>query len=219
MTVELVLLAMVAAFLGLRLYSVLGKRSGHEQEEPLGRSVDPRPVATVAQPAREAAPLPDPSAERADLVMTTAEPGLRGIVQADRRFELSQFLEGAKAAYAMILEAYWKGDRAQLSYLCDADVAASFVEAIDSREERGERLENRLIRIDKVRIVGADYNAPEGRITLQFDADIAALVRDRDGAMIGGSLSDAVETHDVWTFARDLKSDDPNWRLVETDAA
>jgi predicted lipid-binding transport protein (Tim44 family) len=94
----------------------------------------------------------------------------------------------------------------------------SFVEAIEGRETRGEKLENRLVRIEDARVVDASFDHPMARVTLRFDADIASLVKDADGNVIGGSMTDAVETHDIWTFMRDVKSGDRNWKLDETDS-
>lgn len=216
MTIEIVLLAMVAAFLGLRLYSVLGKRTGHEQEPPAPRTVDERrPVEET--PQTPDAPIAQP---RPELVYAPgAEAGIRALLAADRNFDVARFLEGAKAAYGMILDAFWKGDRDELATLCDDDVLESFVAAIEEREERGEVLENRLVRIEEARIVDAEYDRPLARVTIQFDADVAAVTKDSEGNVIAGSLTDAIETHNVWTFSRDLTSDDPNWVLDETDEA
>jgi predicted lipid-binding transport protein (Tim44 family) len=218
-TIEIVLLAMVAAFLGLRLYSVLGKRSGHEQEH-MPRNIEPR--ANDRRPLEDAKPhVPDidiaPAGAPAMVYDSSAEDGMRKILSADRNFDVGRFVEGSQAAYAMILEAFWKGDKEELKSLCDDDVYESFVEVIDAREKRGEILENQLVRIDKARISEAEYRRPVARITVQFDADIASVVKDKKGNLIGGSLSDAAETHDVWTFSRDLSSADPNWLLDETD--
>jgi predicted lipid-binding transport protein (Tim44 family) len=216
-TVEIVLLAMVAAFLGLRLYSVLGKRTGHEQEPVARPAVDDRQPAVVRQPISLGEKTAVAPAFDSPLFDSAAQSGLRSIANAERTFDAALFLEGAKSAYGMILEAFWKGDKEQLRYLCDDDVYQSFSEAIDSRLERGEVLENRLVRINEVRIADATYDHPMARITVRFDADIAALVKDADGNVVGGSLTDAVETHDVWTFFRDTKSGDRNWKLDETD--
>ena len=216
-TVEIVLLAMVAAFLGLRLYSVLGKRTGHEQEPVARPAIDERQPAVVRQPVgqRETlAPVPTMDSPLAD---SAAQSGLRSIANADRTFDPALFVEGAKSAYGMILEAYWKDDKDNLRFLCDDDVYESFAEEIDARLARSETLENRLVRIDEARIVNASYDHPVARISVQFDADIAALVKDANGNIIGGSLSDAIETHDIWTFFRDVKSGDRNWKLDETD--
>jgi len=220
-TIEIVLLAMVAAFLGLRLYSVLGKRSGHEQEH-MPRNIEPR--ANDRRALDDAKPhvpdiVPAPAGAPNMVYDSTSESGMREILSADRNFDVGRFVEGAQAAYGMILEAFWKGDKEELKSLCDDDVYESFAEVIDAREKRGEILENQLVRIDSARISAADYRRPVARITVQFDADIAAVVKDKQGNLIGGSLSDAAETHDVWTFSRDLSSANPNWLLDETDEA
>jgi len=220
-TIEIVLLAMVAAFLGLRLYSVLGKRSGHEQEH-MPRNIEPR--ANDRRALDDAKPhvpdiVPAPAGAPNMVYDSAAESGMREILSADRNFDVGRFVEGAQAAYGMILEAFWKGDKEELKSLCDDDVYESFAEVIDAREKRGEILENQLVRIDSARISAADYRRPVARITVQFDADIAAVVKDKKGNLIGGSLSDAAETHDVWTFSRDLSSANPNWLLDETDEA
>lgn len=217
-TVEIVLLAMVAAFLGLRLYSVLGKRTGHEQEPVARPAIEERQPATVHQPIgqREASgsvPVID-----SPLADSAAQSGLRAIGNADRTFDPALFLEGAKSAYGMILDAFWKGDKERLRFLCDDDVYDSFSDAVDQRAERGEVLENRLVRIEEARIIDASYDHPMARIVVRFDADIAALTKDANGNIIGGSLTDAVDTHDIWTFFRDVKSGDRNWKLDETDA-
>jgi predicted lipid-binding transport protein (Tim44 family) len=217
-TFTIVLLALVAAFLGLRLYSVLGKRTGHEQE-PVAR----RPIETTAQPMLRqpsagtdaAAAIPANDISNVDMA---AQSGIKAIANADRSFDLALFIEGSKSAYKMVLEAYWRGDKEALRFLCDDDVFDSFAEAIDGREARGETLANRLVRIDEVRVVDASYDHPMARVTVRFDADIAAMVKDADGNIIGGSMTDAVETHDIWTFMRDVKSTSRNWKLDETDS-
>jgi predicted lipid-binding transport protein (Tim44 family) len=217
-TIEIVLLAMVAAFLGMRLYSVLGRRTGHEQEPLPRQPVKQQREQSVVQASAPAGDYSVPAnIGEAKNVEPVAETGLRAIANADRRFDPMLFLEGARSAYAMILEAFWKGDKDQLRFLCDDDVYESFAEAIDARVERGEQLENRLIRIEDARIIDARYDHPIARIMVRFDADIASLLRDAGGNIIGGSMSDGVETHDIWTFFRDVKSGGRNWKLDETD--
>jgi predicted lipid-binding transport protein (Tim44 family) len=214
---EIVLLAMVAAFLGLRLYSVLGKRTGHEQEHLVRPAMDDLQPAIARQPARSTEAFPTPALVDPDLVDMAASGGLRAIANADRQFDAGLFLEGAKSAYRMVLESFWKGDKDALRFLCDDDVYESFAEAIDARTERGETLENRLVRIEEARIIEANYDHPMARITVRFDADIASLMKDASGTVIGGSMSDAIESHDIWTFFRDVKGNDRNWKLDETD--
>ena len=219
MTFEIILLAMVAAFLGMRLYSVLGKRTGHEQEPLIRKPLEERPAPSIRPAVPVIEQMPSASVVGESYVDSAAESGLRAIINADRVFDTGLFLEGAKSAYRLVLEAFWRGDREAIHFLCDDDVYQSFIEAIAAREEIGETLENRLVRIDKAQIIDARYEHPIARITVRFDADIAAKVKDKDGNIIGGSMSDAVEAHDIWTFMRDIKSSDRNWKLDETDEA
>ena len=223
MTVEIVILAMIAAFLGLRLYSVLGRRAD-PGDEPVQSRFEAKtgtagaPVVQlpergpVAQPAANA-----PRPRGLQPVVPQVEKGLRDIIAADRRFDPQVFVDGARAAYRMILEAFWRGDRDELTHLCAPDVAHSFIAAIDARQAAGEVLENRLVRIEEVSIASASYAAPIASIALRFVADIAAVTRNADGAVIAGSLTDAVVVRDVWTFSRNVTSADPDWILDETD--
>ncbi len=213
---EIVLLAMVAAFLGLRLYSVLGRRAEHEEESvPQRFEADDKPGGVV-HPA-PAAVIAAPRAPELEGVMPAVERGLREIAAGDNTFNLGQFLEGARGAYRMVLEAFWQGDRETLRELCDDDVYAGFVAALDAREAAGETLDNSLIRIEETRIHSASLDGRMARIALLFVADVAAITRDKDGNVIAGSLDDAIESRDVWTFARNTAARDPNWLLDETD--
>ena len=119
----------------------------------------------------------------------------------------------------MILEAYWRGDEEALRRLTDDDVFEAFSQAIAERKAAGQVLDNRLVSIETAVIEQARLAAGVASVTIRFDADIAAVTRDTEGNVIAGSLTDAVPTHDVWTFSRQVRSDDPNWMLVETDEA
>lgn len=214
MIYEIVILAMIAAFLGMRLYSVLGRRAEHE-EEPIPTRFDKSKQATppaAAPVRRQHAPAPRPAG-----VVPAVERGVQEIAAVDRYFDVTAFLEGAKGAYAMVLEAFWKGDRETLRELCDDDVYAGFDAAIAAREEAGETLDNRLIRIEEATIRSASLDGRRARITVNFVSDIAALTRDSEGNMVAGSLDDAIESRDVWTFSRMVDSSGPDWLLDETD--
>jgi predicted lipid-binding transport protein (Tim44 family) len=214
--IEIVLLAMVALFVGLRLYSVLGRRTGHEQQ-PILRPAETAPAGDATMTPPEAAPE---RLETSGLVYEdAAAPGVRAIVSADPAFDVARFLEGAQAAYRMILEAFWRGDREELRFLAAPEVFATFESAIAEREAAGHRLDNRLVAIERAVIQDARLNGRTAEIDVRFDADISAVTRDKDGNVIAGTLSDAVPTHDVWTFRRTLGSNDPNWLLVDTDEA
>lgn len=215
---EIVILAAIAAFLGLRLYSVLGQRSEHE-EEPIRRSYDSgeqvppaneRPAPAVRAPVR---------LRTVDNTSLANENAIRAIASADPHFDLLAFIEGAKAAYGMVLEAFWSGDRETLRELTDDDVYTSFAAAIDAREAAGETLDNRLIRIEDATVHSADLDGRIARISVLFVSDLAQVTRDGEGNVIAGSLDDAIESRDVWTFSRNVDARDPNWVLDETDQA
>ena len=213
----IVILAMVAGFLALRLYSVLGKRTGHEQSAPT--QAEDRPKVALLQPKIGGDSPSEPLRLVDGLIAPGAESGVRALIALDRRFDVPQFVDGAKSAYRMVLEAYWRGDSEELAWLCDADVLASFEEAIAARQAAGEALENRLIRIEKAQISEIVLSGKIAHVTMRFDADIAAITRDKDGNVVAGSMTDAVGTNDIWTFSRDIRSADPNWKLTETDEA
>ena len=221
--IEIVILAMIAAFLGMRLYSVLGNKAEHEEEmitNRLERAQQEADREAEAQQAQQAGPAG--TDQRNDRVLTQFSPaieaGLRDISAADRSFQLLPFMEGAKAAYEVVLDAFWRGDKEELKVLCDDDVYQSFSAAIDDREANQLTLDNRLIRIEDTTIHSAVLDGKTARIAVRFVADIASVTRDKDDNVVAGSLDDAIESRDVWTFSRDTRSDDPNWLLDETDA-
>lgn len=215
--IEIIILAMIAAFLGLRLYSVLGRRAEQEEEPVPTRFDAPEKQAPRALQPRPAPPGKPVAASEAPDLMPAVERGVAEIAAADRTFDLSAFLDGARGAYAMVLEAFWNGDKETLRELCDADVYESFEAAIDAREAAGEKLENKLIRIEESTVHSAELDGGMARIAVLFVADIAAVTRNADGQVIAGSLDDAIESRDIWTFSRDVRSDVPAWLVDETD--
>lgn len=211
-----VLLAMVAAFLALRLYMVLGKRSGHEQALP--KPAEER-IVSVPQARAVAEVTPESPTVSDTVIEPGATAGIRAIIAAEPGFDAHRFLEGSRSAYRMVLEAFWKGDEEELRWLTDDEVRSSFVEAIKAREAAGEVLDNRLVTIERAIISAASVDGRTAQITVRFDADIAAVTRDTEGNALAGSMTDAVTTHDVWTFSRALRDKNPNWILTDTDEA
>lgn len=211
----IIILALVALFIGLRLYSVLGERTGHEQQ-PILKPADPEAVVeprmtqpTVVQPS---------AADAGDLAyLPTAGPGVRALLAADPTFDVAKFLEGAKSAYQMVLDAFWRGDAAGLRPYVDDHVYETFSSAIEQREKDGLMLDNRLVNVEQSLITEASADNNVAVVTVRFEADIAAVTRNKDREVVAGSLSDAVQTRDLWTFRRQIGSRDPNWLLIETD--
>lgn len=211
--VTIVIMAMIAVFVGLRLYQVLGERTGHEQQ-PIARAADARPAVratSVVEGQAEAEPA------RSNVFEPAAADGIKAIIAADSSFDVARFLEGAQAAYGVILEAFWRGDEKELAGLVDNDVLDAFAQAIAHRNTAGHVLDNRLVQIETTMIETASLTGRNAIIGVRFDADIAAITRDADGHVVAGTLSDAVQTHEVWTFGRHLDARDPNWLLIETD--
>jgi predicted lipid-binding transport protein (Tim44 family) len=211
----IVILALVALFIGLRLYSVLGERTGHEQQ-PILKPADPD--ARVEPRTTPQSAVPPVASDAGDMAfLPTAGPGVRAILAADQSFDVARFLEGSKAAYGMILEAFWMGDLDSVRSHVDDHVYETFAGAIEQRKKEGLTLDNRLVAIDQALISEAEIENNVAVVTVRFEADIAAVTRNAKGEVVAGSLSDAVQTRDLWTFRRDISSRDPNWLLIETD--
>lgn len=215
--VEIFFLAMLAGFIGLRLYHVLGRRTGHE-----------RPVADAYRPATPDPARPGVRSPETELPVTVelpadipadARPGLEAVMKADRSFAPDQFVAGAQSAYQMVLEAFWKGDAAALSDLVSDEILANFNQAIAERSESGEMLDNRLLQVDRATIVAAHMNGTMAEVTVRFDSEIVSVTRDAEGRVIAGDPNNSVETHDIWTFSRHTASNDPAWLLVAIDEA
>jgi predicted lipid-binding transport protein (Tim44 family) len=211
----IVILALVALFIGLRLYSVLGERTGHEQQ-PILKPADPD---ARVEPRISTPPLsPSAAVDSGDMAFVpTAGPGVRAILAADPSFDVARFLEGSKSAYRLILESFWKGDLDALRPHVDDHVFETFAASAAQREKDGLKLDNRLVAIEQAVISEATAERKVAVITVRFEADIAAVTRNAEGQVVAGSLSDAVQTRDLWTFRRDLSTRDPNWVLIETD--
>ncbi|GHF15269.1 calcium-binding protein [Kordiimonas sediminis] len=212
---DIILIGMIAAFVLLRLRSELGNKTGNEPMPPAAppHGMDNRRQGPAASQA-------DTRQDAATVVAFEANPavrqGLSEIQRADSRFNPAQFLEGAQGAYRMILEAFWQGDLETLKDFLSDDVYAQFAGAVDAREAAEQTLDNRLLDIEKAEITTAELNGRDAELTVTFNSEIIAVTRDKDGNAVEGNLSDTITVTDVWTFARSVKSRDPNWILVAT---
>lgn len=226
---ELVILAAFAAFVFFRLYSVLGKRTGNEQQPPY----DPRRVETrrpVSAKEDNVVPLPrsremPPRPVTRDSVMANVAPGsalataIDQIRDADRNFDPDAFVSGAKVAHEMIARAYADGDRSALKPLLGEDVYASFDAAISAREKAGQKLDFSLVGLKQASLDDAGLRGRIAEVTVRFVSELISATRDAAGAVIDGAAGVVREVTDVWTFARDTRSADPNWKLVATAGA
>jgi predicted lipid-binding transport protein (Tim44 family) len=222
----------LAVFIFLRLRSVLGQRTGRERPpyDPYSSARDTgavRPQGSdnvVALPGRgvEAPPKPAEPAEPAWKGLaeegSSVASGLDAIAREDKTFDPKHFVTGARAAYEMIVTAYAEGDRKNLKNLLSREVYDGFEAAIREREGRGETAETRFVSIDKSDVTNADMRGKTAHVTLRFVSQLVSVTRDRDGKVIEGSPEKVTDVTDVWTFARDVTSRDPNWKLVATEA-
>jgi predicted lipid-binding transport protein (Tim44 family) len=222
----------LAVFIFLRLRSVLGQRTGRERPpyDPYSSARDAlRPAPgdkVVALPGRAPEPGQKPAepAEPVDRWKGIAEPGsalasgLDAIARDDKSFDAKHFLTGARAAYDMIVTAYAAGDRRQLKGLLGREVYEGFEQAIKDRESRGETVETRFVSIDGADLVAAELRGKTAQLTVRFRSQLISVTRDKSGNVIDGNAEKVTDVTDVWTFARDLSSRDPNWKLVATEA-
>jgi predicted lipid-binding transport protein (Tim44 family) len=223
----------LAVFIFLRLRSVLGRRTGRERPpyDPYSARDAVRSRATdkvVSLPTRpaEAAPRPpaaaqQPSADRWKGIAETGSAvasGLDAILTADPSFDAQHFITGARAAYEMIVSAFASGDRRQLRGLLSREVYDGFEAHISQREGRGETLETKFVSIDSSTITAAELRARSAQITVRFVSKLISATRDRNGAVIDGNAERIADVTDIWTFARDVSSRDPNWKVAATES-
>jgi len=213
---DIILFAMVAGFLVLRLRSVLGRRTGNERRRDLfPRRATPASdnVTTLAEPdkrvARQAgdAPAADAVAE-----------GLNQIRRSDSSFDPAHFIEGARTAFELIVAAFAKGDKAELRPLLSDEVFNRFAMAIDERTNAKETLETQIEKLDKVDIEEAGLAGRTAQVTLKLVSRQINVTRAMDGSIVDGAPGQPVEKTDYWTFARDTRSNDPNWVLIATSS-
>lgn len=218
-----------AVIIFIQLRSVLGKRTGHERppqdhmarrdEAKASEGLDDPKVVTLPRRGRE-----NPESGMYESVDAYAEPGtdlnkgLREIVAADPSFAPNDFIRGATTAYEMIVTAFAEGDRKTLKGLLSREVYDGFVAAIDEREGRGETVRSNFVGIEKASIIQAEMKGSEANVTLRIISQLISATLDKNGEVIEGDLAEVSDVNDVWTFARDTRSRDPNWRLIATEA-
>lgn len=244
-----IILLAVAIGVFLKLRSVLGRRTGHERPpydpysdagnpggtNPAGNdkvvtlpTKRPRAAAESAGRGRTVDAAGDPFAEPFEIRNrwrgiaednTPLADTLSAIARLDRSFDAEAFLGGARAAYEMIVTAFAEGDRDALRPLLSAEVFGSFEAAIAAREKNGLHVEQSFIGIDKAKLSTATLDGSRARLTVNFRSQLTSCTKNADGVVVEGDPVTIREVNDVWTFERDVKSRDPNWKLVATGAS
>jgi predicted lipid-binding transport protein (Tim44 family) len=217
---DIILLAMVAGFVLLRLRNVLGKRTGHQAPQPRPAEAETDGGKVVALPDRRRRPGEPASARAGEAAApaTAASAGLERLRQADSSFDEQAFIAGAKSAYETIVTAFAKGDTESLRVLLATDVFNDFAGTIRKREAAGQKMETTLVGFESVEIAEADVRGRIVEVTVRFVTDLISVTRDQAGAVVSGSASAIDRVTDLWTFARDVRSRDPNWTLIATSA-
>ena len=219
---EIIFLAMLAGFLILRLRSVLGRRTGHEkppERQRFERREAPDNDNVIALSDRTDVAEDDAEAEVPNEGQTATDPlsaGLTAIQRADRDFDPDQFVEGARMAFTMIVKAFALGDLDTLKPLLSDALYSDFSGAVQSRDDAGLHLDTAVSRIVSARIVAAAMDGAEAEVTVAFESEQIKVTRDGDGMVVDGDPDRAETIHDVWTFRRDTRANDPNWQLIGT---
>ena len=220
-------LAIVVLF---RLRQVLGTRTGRERT-PLQRQREAAPAKAGEENVVQMRPRPVPetdedqarAARKLEAEVTQfahgddkVAAGLKAIADADGSFSPKSFMEGAKSAYEMIVTAFAAGDRQTLKNLLEKDVYDGFERVIKDREAAGQKVDFTFVGLPKIEISDAELDKRAANVTIRFHAEVVSATRDKDGNLLEGNADQVTNIADEWTFARNPKSRDPNWKLVAT---
>ncbi len=222
----------LAVFIFLRLRSVLGRRTGRERppydpysardavRSPASDKVVTLPGRAVETPPRPPEIPPAPGERWKDIAESgsAVAAGLDAIAAADSGFDAKHFVTGARAAYEMVVTAFAAGDRRQLRGLLSREVYDGFDAHIGERESRGETLETKFISINSSVITAAEFRNRTAQITVRFVSKLVSATHDRSGTVVDGNAEKVTDVTDIWTFARDVSSRDPNWKVVATES-
>ncbi|MBI1214735.1 MAG: Tim44/TimA family putative adaptor protein [Alphaproteobacteria bacterium] len=232
MSIDLIFYAVVAAFLIYRLNSVLGARGGHERRNPFLEGDDEnaaprsnvRPInAAVARAAaQQAAQAAVPQYSLDEIVDEAAnadgrvEQGLAEIAEADRAFDPSTFIFGARKAFEHIVTAYARGDIEALKPLLSPKLFADFSAGVKALQDAGRRTELIIHRVKSSKIKEAHLGGLMAYVTVMFEVEETTVTRDSEDKVVEGDPDSILTVKDVWSFTRDTRSKDPNWMLIET---
>ncbi len=212
--IQLLVLAGIAVFLILRLKSVLGTREGFEKPPLPNPSVKPsRPDLEVIEggPDHDITDYVDEGSQQAQ--------DLAAMKRIEPSFSVSDFVQGSRGAYEMIVTAFDKGNLDDIQPFLSEDVFDTFVDVVAAREDQGLTIESEFVGIRETALQDVSFEKDTNRaeITMRFVGELTSVVRDQGGDVIEGSPKAIKRQKDTWTFARTMGTDDPNWLLVATD--
>ncbi len=223
MPADIIILAAIAIFVVLRLRSVLGQKIGHDQsngavKKDNERVIQLKPVSPAkTDDATAESPLPPLQEEvLPEGYADEVKDGVKAIRKIDRQFTMKSFMEGARMAFDMVLEAFNKHDDETLKNLLSKDIHKAFADEIKRREDSGETVESTLVAITAAEPVAVEVDKNKARITVNFISEQIQVTRDKNGDVVEGSATDIDDIEDEWVFERDLRSSNPNWTIVAT---
>lgn len=214
--IQLLVLGGIALFLVLRLKNVLGTREGFEKPPVTGAAAE-KAVSHRAEFEVIEGGIDRDIADHVDVNSTTGK-ALAEMKRAEPTFGVTEFLTGARGAYEMLLMAFENGDTQTLKKFLADDVYTSFASVIENRESEGLHVDAGFVGVREMKLVHAEYDkrSGEGEVTIKFIGELTSVVRDQAGEVIDGHPEEIKRQKDVWTFARIMGSNDPNWQLVAT---
>jgi predicted lipid-binding transport protein (Tim44 family) len=216
---DIIILALIAGFILLRLRNVLGQKTGHEDPGFFKRPPPPErgqePIVQVGEKVLK----PKPPAE--DTYLETLSDGsltktLQEIKAKDPQFSATAFMDGARSAFEMVFDAFNKGDRQTLKLLLSDDLHRQFAGELDARDQEAVRRETTLVAIPTRELQRASLSGNLARLTVRYVSEQVTVGRDGEGTMVEGDPSEIHHVEDEWTFERDITSKNPNWKIIET---
>ncbi|NTU77050.1 MAG: Tim44 domain-containing protein [Alphaproteobacteria bacterium] len=215
--IDIILFAALAVFVLIRLWSVLGRRNDDEPQRPnpFATPASGEEDGVIVRPARARSPATPLLTAEGHAVASLAG-GLDKIREKEPTFDEKAFLQGAKTAFAMIVGSFAKGDLSPVERFLGPAVLGPFQKVVAARKAAGHIHENRIEKIADAEIEAAHLEGEKAFLTVGFVSHQMNVTRDASGSVVAGAADKIEEVRDLWVFARDLKSDDPNWRLVET---
>jgi len=230
-----IMFLVLAVVIFLRLRNVLGRRTGHEQppidytardsqtqSPPAGERDNVVPMPHVGEPPMAREETLEDAEDRIRDFMPKDSPvqaGLLDIVRRETSFDPKQFLSGAKAAYEMVVTAFAEGNKKTLKNLLAGDVFDGFVQSIDDRKRNEQQMDSSFIGINSANIIEAEVKDSTVKVTIKFVSQLITAIRNKQGDVIDGDPKKVREVTDIWTFAREIPSNNPNWKLIATQAA
>ena len=218
---DIIILALVAGFILLRLRSVLGDKTGNDNPSYFQKPTTPPPerqqaIVQLDEKAVKAKARPEPDVFLAQVKTPVVVEGINAIKARDPEFMASHFVEGARGAFEMVFDAYNKGDRDTLRFLLAPDVFEQFSQALTERDAQALKPETTLVSVTPKDITAADMTGNVSRLTVLFSSEQVSVVRDETGKIVEGDPSELQVVEDEWTFERDVTSKSPNWKVIET---